>query len=261
MVALIGPRTGIHKGKHTGNQQRGFMVRHRIRSGKNSARLPVLSLAVAEKQRIRGRVVVSQLACLPHEAAAQHSSVIYMRPGRDDEIITNHPMPDVYRRHLVAVDASVIQTACTTDAAIITDAHILYGTGVQYHYMVPDASYSRSMFVGIKIRDFLHPCNQLRAMAVKRQNIGLVCGEFIINQHLTASRLIQDRHFYPVTELRHTVYQNNIHILNEGVMPYFIIGNVVLDILNATVISHRYIMQRHMPQTGMLPDSSRQHKF
>ena len=85
--------------------------------------------------------------------------------------------------------------------------------------------------------------------------------EFIINQHLTASRLIQDRHFYPVTELRHTVYQNNIHILNEGVMPYFIIGNVVLDILNATVISHRYIMQRHMPQTGMLPDSSRQHKF
>lgn len=150
MVALIGPRTGIHKGKHTGNQQRGFMVCHRIRSGKNSARLPVLSLAVAEKQRIRGRVVVSQLACLPHEAAAQHSSVIYMRPGRDDEIITNHPMPDVYRRHLVAVDASVIQTACTTDAAIITDAHILYGTGVQYHYMVPDASYSRSMFVGIK---------------------------------------------------------------------------------------------------------------
>ena len=237
------------------------MVGYRIGSGKNSARLPVLSLAVAEKQRIRGRVVVSQLACLPHEAAAQHSSVIYMRPGRDDEIITNHPMPDVYRRHLVAVDASVIQTACTTDAAIITDAHILYGTGVQYHYMIPDASYSRSMFVGIKIRDFLHPCNQLRAMAVKRQNIGLVCGEFIINQHLTASRLIQDRHFYPVTELRHTVYQNNIHILNEGVMPYFIIGNVVLDILNATVISHRYIMQRHMPQTGMLPDSSRQHKF
>ena len=127
--------------------------------------------------------------------------------------------------------------------------------------MVPDASYSRSMFVGIKIRDFLHPCNQLRAMAVKRQNIGLVCGEFIINQHLTASRLIQDRHFYPVTELRHTVYQNNIHILNKGVMPYFIIGNIVLDILNTTVISHRYIMQRHMPQTGMLPDSSRQHKF
>ena len=172
MVTLIG--TG------TGNQQRRLMVGYRIGSGKNSARLPVLSLAVAEKQRIRGRVVVSQLACLPHEAAAQHSSVIYMRPGRDDEIITNHPMPDVYRRHLVAVDASVIQTACTTDAAIITDAHILYGTGVQYHYMVPDASYSRSMFVGIKIRDFLHPCNQLRAMAVKRQNIGLVCGEFTL---------------------------------------------------------------------------------
>ncbi len=170
-------------------------------------------------------------------------------------------MPDVYRRHLVAVDASVIQTACTTDAAIITDAHILYGTGVQYHYMVPDASYSRSMFVGIKIRDFLHPCNQLRTMAVKRQNIGLVCGEFITNQYLTASCFIQNRHFYPVAKLRHTVYQNNIHILNKGVMPYFIIGNIVLDILNTTVISHRYIMQRHMPQTGMLPDSSRQHKF
>ena len=43
-------------------------------------------------------------------------------------------------------------------------------------------------------------------------------------------RQIQDSHFYPVTELRHTVYQHNIHILNEGVMPYFIIVNVVLDL-------------------------------
>ena len=98
-------------------------------------------------------------------------------------------------------------------------------------------------------------------MAVKRQYIGLVCRKLIINQHLAASRFIQNRYLHPVPELRHTVYQNDVHILDEGVMPDFIIGNVVLDILNATVISHRYIMKRHMPQAGMLLDSSRQHKF
>ena len=48
-------------------------------------------------------------------------------------------MPDVYRRFLVTVDASVIQTTCTTDVAIVTDAHILDRTGIEYHYMVADS--------------------------------------------------------------------------------------------------------------------------
>lgn len=150
---------------------------------------------------------MSQFACLPYETAAQHGPIIYMGAGGDYKIIANHSMPDVHRCQLIAVDAPVVQTARPADAAIISNAHILNGTGVQYHHMIPDAAYSGSMLIGIKISDFLHPCNQFRTMAVKRQYIGLVCRKLIINQHLAASRFIQNRYLHPVPELRHTVYQ------------------------------------------------------
>ena len=44
-------------------------------------------------------------------------------------------------------------------------------------------------------------------------------------------------------------------------MSDFIIGNIVLNILNAAVIAHRYIVKRYMPQTGMFLYSTRQGKF
>ena len=52
VITLIGTGTGIHKGKHTGYKQGGFMMCHRIRSGKDGTRFTVFSLTVTKKQRV-----------------------------------------------------------------------------------------------------------------------------------------------------------------------------------------------------------------
>ena len=54
MVALVRARSGIHEGEHTGNEQRTLVVSHREWTGKDGARLTVLSLTVAEEERIGG---------------------------------------------------------------------------------------------------------------------------------------------------------------------------------------------------------------
>ena len=117
------------------------------------------------------------------------------------------------------------------------------------------------MFIGIEICDFLHSCNQLRTMTVKCHNIGLMGGEFVTDKYLTPARFIQDRYLYAVTELGQPVYKNDVYILDKIIMSYFIIFNIVLDILNSAVIAHRHIMKRHVSQTGVFLYSARQGKL
>ena len=50
VITLVGPRTGIHKRKHTGYQQGGLMMRNRVRTGKKRTSLTVFALAITEKQ-------------------------------------------------------------------------------------------------------------------------------------------------------------------------------------------------------------------
>ena len=66
------------------------------------------------------------------------------------------------------------------------------------------------------------------------------------------------REVYPITEFTQSVHQDDVYILNECVMPDLIISNVVLDVLNATVIPHRDIVECYMTQTGMFFNSTRQ---
>ena len=108
----------------------------------------------------------------------------------------------MYRSYLITVDASVVQTARTANVAIVTDTHILDRTGVEYHDMITDRTDSRSMLIGIEICYFLHPCNQLRTMAVKRHDISLMSGKFITDKNLTATRFVQNGYLYTITKFR-----------------------------------------------------------
>ena len=63
-----------------------------------------------------------------------------MRPAGDDEVITNHAMPDAYRCLFVAVDAAVGQAGRAADVAIVTDAHIADGTGIEDGDMMADTT-------------------------------------------------------------------------------------------------------------------------
>lgn len=80
------------------------MVCHRKRSGKDSARLSVLFLAITEKQGIRGRVIMPHVASLTHETPGQRRTVFDTRAARNNKVITDYSLSDMYRIGLIAVD-------------------------------------------------------------------------------------------------------------------------------------------------------------
>ena len=57
------------------------------------------------------------------------------------------------------------------------------------------------------------------------------------------------------------IHQDDIYILDKGIMPYFIVGNVILYILNVTVIAHRYIVQGCIIYSRMFGHSTSQSKL
>ena len=62
---------------------------------------------------------MAQFARLPHKATGQHGTVIDMRTAGDDEVVTNHPVTDIDRRLLAAVDTAVSQSARARDRRIV----------------------------------------------------------------------------------------------------------------------------------------------
>ena len=151
-------------------------------------------------------------------------------------------MTKMYRCFFITIDAPIKKTTRPTNVTVISNTHVLDRPCIEYHDMVANATYCRSMLIGIKISNSLHPANQFRTVTVKRQDIGLVRRKFIIDKYLSPTCFIQHRYLYPITKFTQTIYQDNIHILNKCIMPDFIISNVILDILYATVISYRDIV-------------------
>ena len=127
--------------------------------------------------------------------------------------------------------------------------------------MTTDGSYRRSMFAGIIIGNLFQTGSQFGPVAVECHDVSQVSRQLVIDNHLTTTRLIQYRHLHPITELRYPVHQQDIHIFDKRIVPDFVIGNIILDILDTAVISYRHVMQRHVPQTGMLAYTSRQRKL
>ena len=71
---------------------------------------------------------------------------------------------------------------------------------IENHDMIANTTDSRSMFIGIIIRNGFHTVNQFGTMAVQRKYICLMRRQFVVHQHFTTSCFIQDSHFYPITE-------------------------------------------------------------
>ena len=78
VVALVGTRTGVHEREHPRNEQRTLVVRHGEGTGKDGTSLAILTLAITEEQGIRSRIIMPQLAGLPHEAARQHGTIVHI---------------------------------------------------------------------------------------------------------------------------------------------------------------------------------------
>ena len=127
--------------------------------------------------------------------------------------------------------------------------------------MIANTADSRSMFVGIIIRNCFHAVNQFGTVAVQRKYIRLVRRQLVIYQDLTSSGFIEHCHFHPIAESSQPIHQDDIYIFDKGVTANLIICNVILDILNAAVIPYCHIVQRHMAQSRVFLNASPQCKF
>lgn len=237
------------------------MVCHGEWAGKDRAGLAVLALAIAEEQGIGSGVIVPQVARLPDEAAGQCGAVLNGGTARDDEIVTNHAMADVYGIELVAVDRSVLQAPGTFYLAIIADTHIFDIAGIDNLYVMADRAHVGCILFGIAGNDPLEVLDQLRAMAIEAKHIGLVSGKAVVDRHLAATSLVQDRDLYIVAERRVPIYQNNIHVLYQCVIANTVVCDVILDILDQAVVADFHVVQVGFSDTGVLTDATWQGKF
>ena len=79
----------------------------------------------------------------------------------------------------------------------------------------------------------------------------------VMDGDLAAARLIEDSNFHAVAERGGTITQDDIDILDEAVVGDVIVGNVVLNVLDATVIADGDIVERGAEDAGMLVDAAR----
>ena len=127
--------------------------------------------------------------------------------------------------------------------------------------MVADAAPVRSVLLGIEVRDFLQACRQHGAVAIEGHDVGNVGGQFVVDGHFTSAGLVQHGHFHAVAEGGSAFHQDAVHVLNEGVVADVIVGDVVLYVFDAAIVSHRYVVQGHVAQGGVLLDAAGQGEF
>ena len=79
VVGLIRSRSGIHEREHTCDKQSRFVMRHCIWSRKDGTGFSVLTLTIAEEERIGSGIIMAELACLADETTREGHSVLNAR--------------------------------------------------------------------------------------------------------------------------------------------------------------------------------------
>ena len=261
VVTLVGAGTGVHEGEFAGNKQGTLVVGHRERAGKNGAGLTVLSLAIAEEEGIGGAVGMAQGAALPHKAARKGGIVFYLGAAADDEIVRNDAIADGNRRHHIAVDAAVFQAAGTADPGAVANAYPIDNAGVTHRHMIADGTPLGAVLPGIGLNLRVHPGNQAGTMPVHGQYIGNLRTQAVENLHLTAAGFIEHGHLYPIAKAAIAVHENQVHVFDISIVANVVVGNIVSHIFHQRIIADGDIVQRSVPDTGVLVQAAGKSKL
>jgi hypothetical protein len=116
------------------------MVRYRIRAGKDRTSFSILTLAIAEEERIGSRIIMSKLAGLTNEATGEGDTVLNTGSAGNDEIISYDTNAYMNRGMNITVDASILKTRCTLYLAVISDLDILDIAGISDGHSRADIS-------------------------------------------------------------------------------------------------------------------------
>ena len=94
--------------------------------------------------------------------------------------------------------------------------------------------------------------HEFRAVAVHRHHIGDLRGEAVVDEHLAAAGLVQDRDGNAVAETAGAVRQDQVHVLQDRVVADLVVGDIVGDILDEAVVPDRHVVQGRIMHAGVL---------
>lgn len=218
------------------------MVRNGVRACKDGACLAILALAVAKEERVRCGVAVAELAGLAYETSAQHGSAIDLRATRYYEVVAYDAVSDIYGGVNIAVDAAIREEIYSVYVAVVANAYPLDNARIGDYGICAYGTSLRGVLLAIVGGDFTKLLDKLRAVAVERHYIGRMGREFVGDNHLATSRLVQHGHFDSVSEVRLAIHDDKVAVVDDGALADRVVGDVVVDILDKAVIAHLYIV-------------------
>ena len=165
------------------------------------------------------------------------------------------------RSDLVGVEASVLEPRRTLYLAEVADLHVLYVPGIDDGHVRTDISRRGRDAGDIPSDEFAKPADEFRTMAIESHDVCGLRREPVEYDHLAPAGLVENRSFDAVPERGRAVRQDDVDILDERVMTYIIIGDIVLDILYAAVVAHGDIVQGRVIEARVLLHPSGEHKL
>jgi hypothetical protein len=195
---------------------------------------------------------------LPDEATRERRATLHPRARGDDEVGTDDAIAQRDGCLSDAIDTTVVEATCPDDLCIVADLDVGDIPNVRDMGMGADRPVRGSKAVDIAHDELTEALDELGSVPVHRHEVGFVCRELIIAEHLTPTGLIEDRDLYPIAEGSLPLDEDGIDVADEGLLADGVIGDIVIDMLDTAVVPHLYIVQVGIVEARMLGDAPRE---
>ena len=112
------------------------------------------------------------MASLPDKATDNLGGIGNHSPRRNDKILCDNTVANIYRGILITIDRTVIKTSTVFDRRIIGNYSIAHSPRIDYFHMVTDKAIATSLQVGKVGNHSLQTMYQGRTMTVQGYKIG-----------------------------------------------------------------------------------------
>jgi len=109
VIALVRAAAGVKEREIGGYEQRRFVMRNGVWSGKDSASLAIKTLTISEEHRVLDRILLAKNCALTDETVAYHRRFVYCAAACSDEVLCYHARADERRGKRRTVDRAVAQ--------------------------------------------------------------------------------------------------------------------------------------------------------
>ena len=186
VVALVGAAAGVEEREHSGDQQRGFVVRNGVGTREDRNGLSVFAVAVGEKERIDGREVFVQRAAFAGEAAFEKRAAVDAGSFCGDEIAGLDVDADISS----GADRAVFQQGCSVDRRSFPDIDLPDETGAGDACVRTNGTEGVAALCGVAFDHSFDGFDSLGAIAIDGQDVGGLGGESVVDPYGTSAVLV-----------------------------------------------------------------------